>query len=89
MNVLSIPFLKSYLQANRGIDIFIHMLTKDELEQIAKLLESTKKRLTEKIETVDLKVEASHEFNKQAHAQILDIIAIEFFLRSVTRLIRR
>jgi seryl-tRNA synthetase len=63
------------------------MLTKDDLEQIAKLITASEKRLTEKmatkedirsldrkVDTVDLKVAAVHEFNKKAHTQIMDIL---------------
>src|SRR6266567_5195055 len=71
------------------------MLTKDDIEQIAKLLEPINKRLnvleqgqknlqtemqtgiregSEKIKTVDLKVEASQEFNKKAHTETMEIL---------------
>jgi len=54
------------------------MLTKDELEQmrvvIQSELEAVEKRLTSKIETVDLKVEASHTFNKQAHTEMMETL---------------
>jgi hypothetical protein len=50
------------------------MLTKEDLEQIAKLINASEKRVTEKIETVDLKVEAAHEFNKKAHTEIMDLL---------------
>ncbi len=50
------------------------MLTKDDLEQIATLIHASEKRLTEKIETVDLKVETVHAFNKKAHTQIMDVL---------------
>ncbi len=57
------------------------MLTKDDLEQIATLINASEKRLTEKIEivdrkveTVDLKVETVHAFNKKAHTQIMDVL---------------
>ena len=46
------------------------MLTKEDLEQIAKLLEPLKKGQ----ETLELKIETVHAFNKKAHAQIMDIL---------------
>lgn len=46
------------------------MLTKDDLEQIAKLLEPLKKGQ----ETLELKVETVHAFNKKAHTQMMDIL---------------
>ena len=46
------------------------MLTKDDLEQIGKLLEPLKKQL----DTVEMKVEASHQFNKKAHSQITNML---------------
>ncbi len=46
------------------------MLTKEDLEQIAKLLEPLKKGQ----ETLELKVETVHEFNKKAHTQIMDVL---------------
>ena len=57
------------------------MLTKDDLEQIGKLIQASEQRLTSKIETVDkkvdtvdLKVEAAHKFNKKAHAETMEIL---------------
>jgi hypothetical protein len=63
------------------------MLTKNDIEQIANLIHASEKRLTEKmatkedirtldrkVETVELKVAAAHEFNKKAHTQIMDIL---------------
>ena len=61
------------------------MLTKDDLEQIAKLIEGSEKRLTSKIETVekrltskietvDQKVELLREDNKKDHAQIVEML---------------
>ena len=59
------------------------MLTNDDLEQIAKLITASEKRLIEKIdtvdrkvETVDLKVETVHAFNKKAHTQIMDLLVV-------------
>ena len=46
------------------------MLTKDDLEQIAKLLEPLKKGQ----ETLELKIETVHAFNKKAHTQIMDVL---------------
>jgi hypothetical protein len=57
------------------------MLTKDDLEQIGKLIQASEQRVTSKIETVDkkvdtvdLKVEAVHEFNKKAHAETMETL---------------
>ena len=57
------------------------MLTKDDLEQIGKLIQASEQRVTSKIETVDkkvdtvdLKVEASHEFNKKAHEETMETL---------------
>ena len=61
------------------------MLTKEDLEQIAKLIEGSEKRLTSKIETaekrltskietVDQKVELLREDNKKDHAQIVEML---------------
>jgi hypothetical protein len=49
------------------------MLTKEDLEQIAKLINESEKRVAEKVETVDLKVTAAHEFNKKAHTEIMEL----------------
>ncbi len=46
------------------------MLTKDDLEQIAKLLEPLKKGQ----ETLELKIETVHAFNKKAHTQMMDVL---------------
>jgi hypothetical protein len=54
------------------------MLTKDELEQMRGViqdeLEAVEKRVTSKIETVDLKVKASRAFNKQAHTEMMETL---------------
>ena len=51
------------------------MLTKDDVEQIAKLLKPIKEQLTDqgkKLDTLDLEVEAIHAQNKKDHAEIMD-----------------
>ena len=54
------------------------MLTKDELEQIRVVIkgevEAVEKRLTQKIEAVDLKVEAVHTYQKKAHTEIMETL---------------
>ena len=54
------------------------MLTKDDVEQIAKLLKPIKEQLTDqgkKLDTLELKVEAIHTQNKKDHAEIMDKLA--------------
>ena len=61
------------------------MLTKDEIEQIANLIEGSEKRLTSKIETVekrltskietvDQKVELLRDDNRKDHTQIVEML---------------
>lgn len=50
------------------------MLTKEDLEQIAKLIHASEKRVTEKIETVDQKVELLREDNRKDHTQIVEML---------------
>ncbi len=52
------------------------MLTQEDLEKIAALINTATARLDHKIETevsrLELTIEASHEFNRKAHAEIMD-----------------
>ena len=50
------------------------MLTKDDLEQIASLIHASEKRVTEKVETVDQKVELLREDNRKDHTQIVEML---------------
>lgn len=50
------------------------MLTKADVEQIAKLINASEKRVTEKIETVDLKVEAVNTKLDTVKTELMDTI---------------